>query len=451
LGEDLTKRRDSQMSESEKIRSFQRKLYRKSKQEEGFRFYVLYDKIISMRFLSEAYKRVKANSGGSGVDGIRFEDIEEYGVETYLREIQKELETETYKPNLVLRVYIPKANGKKRPLGIPTIKDRIVQMSCKLVVEPIFEAGFKDTSYGFRPKRSAHQAIGEIKRNLRSGKTMVFDADLSSYFDTIPHDKLMILIAQRISDKRVLKLIKMWLKSPIYENGRPVKGSGKKNKIGTPQGGVISPLLANIYLHLVDKIVNNPDGIYAKMGIKIVRYADDFVLMGRRIPSWVLERLNKVLERMGLRMNYEKSKLIDAFKETFDFLGFTFRWSRGLKNPEKNYWNIIPSKKSMKKIADKLRIIFRYKRHYSIVSLVDILNPVIRGWKNYFTIPGVSYPSSANQKLSRYIDMKLAKFFRKKSQRRGKLYSRIGYAGVIKRYGLLNPAASSGLRLLVNG
>lgn len=172
--------------------------------------------------------------------------------------------------------------------------------------------------------------------------------------------------------------------------------------------------------------------------------------MGRRIPSWVLERLNKVLERMGLRMNYEKSKLIDAFKETFDFLGFTFRWSRGMINPEKHYWNIIPSKKSMKKIMDKLRIIFQYKQHYSIVSLVDILNPIIRGWKNYFTIPGVSYPSSANQKLSSYIDMKLAKFFKKKSQRRGKLYSRIGYAGVIKRYGLLNLAASSGRRLLVN-
>jgi len=238
----------------EKIRDFQRKIYRKAKQEKEFRFYILYDKIISKRFLLGAYYRVKKNDGKPGVDGVSFEDIENEGLDSFIDELHKELKDKSYKPSPVMRVYIPKANGKQRPLGIPTIKDRVVQMSCKLVIEPIFEADFEDNSYGFRPERKAADAIKAIKENLEDGKTEVYDADLSSYFDTIPHDKLMYLVGRRISDKHTLNLIKKWLKAPIKEDGKIL--GGKKNKQGTPQGGVISPLLANIYLNLMDKLIN---------------------------------------------------------------------------------------------------------------------------------------------------------------------------------------------------
>ncbi len=249
-------------SDDEKIRDFQEKLYQKAKQEKEFRFYILHDKVYSKRFLKEAFNRVKKNKGSCGVDGITFEKIEEYGEEKYIQEISDELRMGKYKPEAVRRVYIPKANGKLRPLGIPTIKDRIVQMSCKIVIEPIFEADFEETSYGFRPKLSASDAIGKIKGNLKEGETEIYDADLSSYFDTIPHDKLMILIGKRISDLKILRTIKMWLKAPIIDEDDRTGGKGRKNDKGTPQGGVISPLLANIYLNLLDKQINEGKGKY---------------------------------------------------------------------------------------------------------------------------------------------------------------------------------------------
>ena len=262
-----------QMSDKERVRDFQRKLYQKAKQEETFRFYVLYDKVRLPHFLRESYKRCKANRGVAGVDGMTFEDVEVYGVDKFLAEIGEELENRTYKPQPVLRVYIAKANDKTRPLGIPVIKDRILQMAVKLVIEPIFEADFEDSSYGFRPCRSAGDAVREIKQKLQEGKGEVFDADLSAYFDTIPHKELLQLIGKRISDKNVLHLIKMWLKAPVMENGRLT--GRRKNKLGTPQGGVISPLLANIYLHELDKAVNREEGVFYQCGIKIIRYADD--------------------------------------------------------------------------------------------------------------------------------------------------------------------------------
>ena len=233
---DLQMKPKSPKSDTERIRDFQRKLYLKAKQEKEFRFYVLYDKVRDIRFLREAYQRVKANKGSPGVDGITFDSIENSGVEEFLAIIKDELDQKTYRPSPVLRVYIQKANGKLRPLGIPIIKDRVVQMSCKMVIEPIFEADFEDSSYGFRPKRSAHDAIGAVKKNIQEGKDEILDADLSAYFDTIPHDKLMILIGKRISDKNVLHLIKMWLKAPIVEDGK-IHG-GKGNHRGTPQGGL---------------------------------------------------------------------------------------------------------------------------------------------------------------------------------------------------------------------
>lgn len=227
-----------------KVRQFQRKLYLKAKQDRKFRFYILYDKIHRWDILILSWYRVKKNSGSPGIDGQTFRDIERMGVKIFLKQIQKDLEDRTYKPQAVLRCWIEKANGKLRPLGIPTIRDRVVQMACKIVIEPIFEAEFEACSYGFRPKRNAHQAIRHIQQHLRMGCEEVLDADLSQYFDTIPHAKLMTLIENRISDRSVLNLIRMWLKAPVAErtkSGRIRFTGGKRNKLGTPQGGVMTP------------------------------------------------------------------------------------------------------------------------------------------------------------------------------------------------------------------
>lgn len=426
------------LTDEEKIREFQRKLYLKSKQEKDYKFYILYDKIKMTRFLKEAYKRVKANKGSSGVDDMTFEKIREYGEDKYLIEIQKELETKTYKPSPVLRVYIPKANGKQRPLGIPTIKDRIVQMSCKMVIEPIFEADFEDSSYGFRPKRSAKQAISKIKEKLKEGNTEILDADLSSYFDSIPHDKLMILIKQRISDNDVIKLIKMWLKTPIKENGK--MSGGKKNRKGTPQGGVISPLLSNIYLHLVDKIINKKNGIFKNMGISIIRYADDFVLMGKCINERIKDKLKEILKRMELELNENKTRIIIAVKMPFDFLGFTIRYDKDLYGTDKRYWNIIPSKKSRKKVRENIKEFLNKNRHFAPYKVAKGLNEIIIGWINYFNIPKISYPQEAKRDLRKYLFEKLYRFYKKKSQRKCKLYRQNAFEVLVNKYKLIDPS-----------
>ncbi len=429
------------MSDRERIRDFQRKLYRKAKQEPEFRFYVLYDKVRSLRFLREAYRRVKSKGGAPGVDGVTFEQIEEAGLEAFLQCLHDELKAGTYQPSAVLRVYIPKANGKQRPLGIPTIRDRVVQMACKLVIEPIFEADFEESSYGFRPKRSAKEAVGVVKRHLQEGHTEVFDADLSAYFDTIPHDKLMKVLALRISDSKVLHLIKLWLKSPISEAGR-LKG-GKRNKLGIPQGGVISPLLANIYLHLIDRLVRKAGSVFSRYGVEIVRYADDFVLLGRRLPPQVLLKLKEVLARMGLKLNMEKSKHLNACEESFDFLGFTYRYARSKYNPRRRYWNVIPSRKSEKKMREEMRAYFKRGRSVSIEAFVGGLNALLRGWVSYYRIPHVSYPQRAMHRLRWVLSQNLSRHFRRKSQRKGTLFRQKGFRGFAKQYGLIDPVRLS--------
>ena len=435
IEEDLKDKPVKPLSGTEKVRSFQRKIYLKAKQEREFRFYVMYDKISLQHFLLEAWKRVKANKGVPGYDKVTFSAIEEYGVDNYLRELAEELKAETYKPQPILRVYVPKANGKMRPLGIPTIRDRIVQMSCKMVIEPVFEADFEDCSFGFRPRRSAKEAIAEVKSNLKHGKTKVYDADLSGFFDNIPHDKLLIMLEKRISDKRVINLIKKWLKCTVFEDNKL-----HKSRKGTPQGGVISPLLANIYLNLIDKAVTRKDGQFHKHGIALIRYADDFILMGSKLPEEALAYLEKMLEKMELDVNTDKTKQIDARKESFDFLGFTFRHDRGIYGNNAKYWNVIPSKKSELKIREKFKKVFRYCRHYSSEDITRTLNPIIRGWLNYFSIRGVSYPSKAKGKLHRYLDESFYRFFQRKSQRKCKLYRRGAFAYLVRYYGLIDPA-----------
>ncbi len=435
---DLQTRPKSQMSDKERVRDFQHKLYQKAKQEETFRFYVLYDKVRLPHFLRESYKRCKANRGSAGVDGMVFKDVEVYGVDKFLAEIIEELESRTYTPQPVLRVHIPKANGKTRPLGIPVIKDRVIQMAVKLVIEPIFEADFEESSYGFRPCRSAGDAVMEIKHKLEEGKGEVFDADLSAYFDTIPHKELLQLVGKRISDKNVLHLIKMWLKAPVMDNGRLT--GGKSNKLGTPQGGVISPLLANIYLHEFDKAVNREKGVFYQCGIKIIRYADDWVLMAKRIPQSALDYLNKLLKRMKLELNEDKSKIVNALEESFDFLGHTFRLDDdllGRKN--RKYWNVEPSSKSQKRVREKIREYLRYNGHKPPQEVANDLNTITRGWINYFSIKGVTYPGKAKRNLRYYLRGKLTRYYERKSQRKCKLYNQGAFTVLVGKYGLIDP------------
>jgi RNA-directed DNA polymerase len=426
------------MSSAERVQLYQRRLYLKAKQEKNFRFYVLYDKIFLHYVMTEAWKRVKANAGSAGIDGVTIEEVEKNGVDKFLTTLSEELRQQTYQPSAVKRVWIPKANGGQRPLGIPTIKDRVAQMACMLVIEPIFEADFEEHSYGFRPKRSAHNAIAKIKEHLKAGKTEVYDADLSKYFDTIPHDKLMIALKERVTDQRVLRLINKWLKAPVYDDGQYT--GGKKNKVGTPQGGVISPLLSNLYLHLLDRIVNSATSIFKKMGIVMVRYADDFVLMGKTLKAEAFNKLKDLLNRMGLTLNEEKSKQINAKETPFNFLGFVFRYDTSFKSPEGlKFWNVKPNEKSNQKIRDKIGSALEKMGHYKPEELVTELNAILRGWLNYFDIKGVSYPFVAKRKLNYYLRMRLTRYFNRKSQRKSRLYRTQAFESLVRQFGLIDP------------
>lgn len=366
----------------EKVRKLQRALYRKAKAEPKYRFWSLYGDIMRRDLLEHALQRVAANHGAPGVDGQTIESIRSSpeGQKQWLDALQEELKTKTYRPSAVRRVFIPKGNGGLRPLGIPTVKDRVVQMAATLVLMPIFEAGFHPRSFGFRPRRNAHQAIEEIVRALRHGRTEVLDADLSKYFDTIPHRALLKLVARRISDGSVLRLIKMWLRAPVREEDKDGTKRIKPNPSGTPQGGVISPLLANLYLNALDWSVN--EQVRGKP--VSVRYADDFVILSTPGQGKELrERLRKWLMARGLTLNEEKTRLVDS-RKGFNFLGFSLRWQRS-RIGGRWYGHVQPSAKSQQRLRDAVREILNHWTQWKpITEVVSELNPLLRGWSGYY-------------------------------------------------------------------
>lgn len=372
----------------DEIRTLQRKLYIKAKQEPAYRFYALYDKVWRADILMFAYRLVRANKGSPGIDGVNFEDIEQkIGIDKFLSELAQDLKDKTYHPSPVRRVMIPKADGSQRPLGIPTIRDRVAQMAVKLVIEPIFEADFCPNSYGFRPKKSAHDAVDEIAEALHQGYTQVIDADLSKYFDSIPHAKLLAVVAERIVDGAILHVIKLWLKAPVIEEDKDGTkknvGGGKANSKGTPQGGVISPLLSNCYLHLLDRIWEK-HRLRWKLKARIVRYADDFVVLCAGAVDAPLTTVRHVLDRLDLRLNETKTRIVDARQESFNFLGFAIRVSKGLKSG-KSYPHVCPAPKSLAKIKDRItQLTARERTPIPLEDIVGSMNASLRGWSGYF-------------------------------------------------------------------
>jgi RNA-directed DNA polymerase len=370
----------------EKIRSLQRKLYCKAKAEPAFRFYVLYDKICRADILEHAYKLARANAGAPGVDGVTFAQIEEAGVEAWLASLREDLVAKTYRPDAVRRVMIPKANGDgERPLGIPTIRERTVQTAAKLVLEPIFEADFEDTAYGYRPCRSAVDAVKDVHRHLVRGYTDVVDADLSRYFDSIPHSDLLKSVARRVVDKEVLRLIKMWLKAPIEErdaDGTRRMSGGKGSTRGTPQGGVASPLLANIYMNRFLKHWRQ-SGAAEAFRAHIVSYADDFVILSRGRAAEALTWTRGVMTKLGLSINEAKTSVRDARKERFDFLGYAFG-PHCFKKNGRWYTGASPSKKSIQRFKTSVGDLLVPANVKPWDEVGDKLNSMLFGWSNYF-------------------------------------------------------------------
>jgi len=422
----------SEYCTDERVREFQRKLYIRAKQDKDFKAYSLSDKVSLDYVIEESYRRVKENySKGVGVDKMSFADIEEYGESKFLQELRTELRNNTYKCEAVRQVEIPKENkGDYRVLGIPTIKDRVAQMAVKMLIEPLWEADFIDTSYGFRPKRGAHDAIKQIKQNIYEGYHFIYDADLSKYFDTIPHDKLFVLLKERIADQGILSLIKQWLTAPKQlKNGKLVS-----SKTGTPQGGVISPLLSNIYLHAFDRIVTNPKGKFSKANIRIVRYADDFVLMGTYYYSReILAYIDSLMSRMGLTINKEKTTLLHVHKKSLFFLGFEFRVIRSKFSwNTKNYTNVRPSMKSRSKLFAKIRELMCKRRHWKIDPMLYKLNSLLKGWLNYFSISKVTHIWETIKVIIKHLDYKLFKWLKSKGRKAHKSLRQRPYSTLVK-------------------
>ena len=420
--------------------TLRQKLYLKAKREPKFRFYALYDRIYRRDVLRAAWAQVASHDGAPGVDGVTIDQIEHApgGAEALVETLHQALRTKSYRPAAVLRVLIPKPDGRLRPLGIPTISDRVVQTAAKLILEPIVEADFLDCSFGYRPARSAADALQVVEQNLRAGYTAVYDADMQAYFDTIPHDKLMKCVERRIADRSVLHLIRLWLNAVVEErdDGRPTR---RRPTQGTPQGGVISPLLANLYLHWFDVVFHRDSGPGVWANARLVRYADDFIIMARYIGTRMTRWVEQTVEGwLALTINRTKTRVIVLSPKgdaQLDFLGYTFRYDWDRQGRPWRYLTAVPSVRAMRKHRNALRTrIGKAQSFVPLPELVKSVNQYRRGWANYFSF---GHPRGAYRASNAFTVARLTKHLQRRSQRACRPPADVTYYGfVTQRLGL---------------
>ena len=412
-------------------------LYHKAKHEPNYRFYALYDKVWRRDILAHAYALNRQNDGAPGVDGQTFADIEAYGVERWLADLQAEVRSERYHPQPVRRVMIPKAGGGgERPLGLSPIRDRVVQTAVKLVLEPIFEAEFDDAAYGYRPGRSAEQAVRKVHEALWHNHTEVIDADVSRYFDEIPHAALLQCVARRVSDRKLLHLIKLWLKAPVEvrdARGRTHRIGGKKAKRGVPQGGVVSPLLSVLYMHRFIKAFRQAE-LDRRFGAVLVVYADDFVVLCRRDAHKVLEIIRRWFATMGLALNERKTTVKQARTDAFDFLGYTFTMLHSYKTGVR-YPGALPSKKALQRLKHDLRGWLKRTNSQPVAEVIATLNVKLRGWANYFRYGSVQRVRS---NLDAFVYQRVRGFLRRRHQVQTRANRQFSRRYVFKELGVVS-------------